>query len=372
MRVALVHDWLTGMRGGEKVLAELGRMFPRAPLHTLLRTTDELDPLILDRPIRTSWLHALPGVGRYYRHLLPILPGAIESMDVGAVDLVVSTNHCVAKAIRRDRAALHVCYCFSPMRYAWDLAGAYAQRLGLTGRALSAAGPWLRAWDRRTASRVDRFVAISQTIAERIRRCYGRESDIVYPPYDEAFFTPDPAVEREDFYLYVSALAPYKRADLVVEALTRLDRPVVVIGAGQLAAELAAKAGPRVKLLGWRSDEEIRDHYRRCRALVFPALEDFGIVPVEAQACGAPVIAYNAGGAVETVRDAAGDNPTGVLFEPQSVDGLIAAVERFEALGAETFSPPAMNRWARRFSRPAFAESFRSVLQRELASRRLI
>lgn len=372
MRVALVHDWLTGMRGGEKVLAELCKMFPQATLHTLIRTTDQLDPAIAGMRTRTSIFNALPGVGRYYRYLLPILPAGIESMNTSPAELIVSTNHCVAKGIGRRNAKFHLCYCFSPMRYAWDLAGAYAQRLGLGGKALQLAGPWLRAWDRRTASRVDHFVAISKTIQDRIRRCYGRESDIVYPPYDEQFFTPDESVPREDFYLYVSALAPYKRADLVVEALTRLDRPLVVIGTGQLRAELEAKAGPKVELLGWRSDEEIRDHYRRARGLIFPALEDFGIVPVEAEACGCPVIAYNAGGAVETVRDAGVPDPTGVLFEPQTVDGLIAAIERFEPLPPGTFDPAAMNRWARTFSRASFAESFGRVLHRRLAERKLI
>ncbi len=362
-RVVLVHDWLTGMRGGEKCLERLCRRWPDAPLYTLLHAPGQVSPAIEDRRIVTSFLQRLPGRERYYRYLLPLLPLAAR-WRLPACDLVVSLSHCVAKAAAPPPGVPHVCYCFTPMRYAWHLRDAYfgRSRLGrlpaqLAGRVLA----WLRHWDRATAERVTHFVAISRTIRDRIRECYGRDSTVIYPPVDTDYYTPA-AVRREDYYLVVSAFAPYKRIDLAVETCHRLRRNLVVIGTGQDERRLRALSGPGVTFLGWQPDAAIRDHLRRCRALLFPGEEDFGIVPVEAQACGAPVLAYGRGGAAETIIPPGGRaEPTGVLFEEQSIEGLAEALTWFEAHAGD-FDPTAARRQALHFHPRRFDEGFTQLL----------
>jgi glycosyltransferase involved in cell wall biosynthesis len=351
-RVVLVHDWLTGMRGGEKCLEVLCRRWPRAPLLTLLHRRGSVSAAIEARPIRRSFLRFFPGVGRYYRYLLPLLPLAAR-WPVPACDLVLSLSHCVAKAVCPPPGVPHLCYCFTPMRYAWHLRQAYFApgRAGLRDRWRDRLLAWLRDWDRRTADRVTHFVAISKTVQRRIAECYGRPSRVIYPPVDTDFYTPAP-VPRQDFYLVVSAFAPYKRVDLAVEACRKLGRLLVVIGSGQEEARLRRRAGPGVQFLGWQPDYVIRDKMRRCRAVLFPGEEDFGIVPVEAQACGTPVLAYGKGGATETVRT--GVQPTGLLFTDQSVDGLAEAILTFERT-EERYSPVAARRNAIRFRRQRFA-----------------
>ncbi len=356
-RVILVHDWLTGMRGGEKCLEVLCRRWPGAPLFTLLHRPGSVSRVIEGRRPRTSFLQRLPRVERYYRYLLPLMPAAVESWRLPRCDLVVSLSHCVAKAVRPPRGVPHVCYCFTPMRYAWHLRDAYlAGRVrGLRARAAERLLGLLRDWDRRTAARVSHFVAISQAVRRRIAECYGRPSTVLYPPVDTDFYAPAP-VPREDYYLVVSAFAPYKRLDLAVAACDRLRRPLVVIGTGQDEARLRALAGPTVRFLGWQPDAVIRDHLRRCRALLFPGEEDFGIVPVEAQACGAPVLAFGRGGATETILPpGTAAPPTGLFFGEQSVDALAAALADFEARAGE-FDPNAARRQALRFNRRRFAE----------------
>jgi len=363
-RVALVHDWLTGMRGGEKVLACICALLPKAELFTLIHRPGSCSPLIEAKAIRTSWLNDLPAVSRYYRHLLPLMPLAIERMDVSNCDLIVSTSHCVAKGVGGRRAGqAHVCYCFTPMRYVWDAAEHYHRRVGIRRLALRALGPYLRAWDRRSAGGVDLFLADSACVAGRIRRAYGRGAVVLYPPVDVDFFTPAD-VPREDFYLIVSALTPYKRSDQAIEAFARLARPLKIIGAGQRLRKLRRMAPRNVELLGWRDDETVRDHYRRCRGLVFPQLEDFGIVPLEAMACGAPVIAYGAGGAMETVLDAANPavtEPTGLLYRPQTPQALAAAVQRFERIEGR-FNRQQLRNWAEQFSKERFIEGFKQAV----------
>ena len=356
-RVVLVHDWLTGMRGGEKCLEPLARRWPSARLLTLLHRPGSVSAAIERLRIRPSVLNRLPGVGRYYRYLLPLMPFA-AGWKVADADLVVSLSHCVAKSARPPAGVPHVCYCFTPMRYAWHMKDAYFRRRGLKAAAVDRLLSAIREWDRRTAERVTHFVAISRTVRDRVRECYGRDSVVIYPPVDTDFYTPAP-VPREDFYLVVSALAPYKRFDLAVEACSRLGRRLVVIGSGQDAARLRAVAGPGVALLGWQPDEVIRDHLRRARALLFPGEEDFGIVPLEAQACGCPVIALGRGGATETVR-ALGEapDPTGVFFAEQTAEALIDAIERFER-DADRFDPRAARRQAVLFRKERFeAELF--------------
>lgn len=374
-RVALVHDWLTGMRGGEKVLLEICRLFPQADLLTLLHVQGSCDGLIENRTIRTSFLNRLPLVRHYYRHLLPWMPRAISRLDASRYDLIISTSHCVAKGVGSQRdGQLHVCYCFTPMRYIWAVEQDYRRSLGLSGLVLRALTPRLRAWDRRAADNVDLFLADSVCVADRIRHAYGRDSCVLYPSADVNYYTPS-AQAREDFYLVVSALGPYKRADLAVAAASSLGRPLKIIGTGPEMSKLKRQAGRNVEFLGWQNDTVLRDNYRRCRALLFPQLEDFGIVPLEASACGCPVIAYAGGGALETVRDAADSavaNPTGLLFSPQTADGLADAICRFESPQmCGRFDPAAMRQWAERFGSGAFAEGFKKAVEPLMAGRGL-
>jgi glycosyltransferase involved in cell wall biosynthesis len=351
-RVAIVHDWLTGMRGGEKCLEPLCRRWPQAKLFTLLHAKGAMSPTIEAMDIRTSFLQRVPSIEKRYRYFLPLMPVAAR-WPIRDVDLVVSLNHAVAKSAKAPAGVPHVSYCFTPMRYAWHMKDSYfGDRVkGLKARALDAFMGRMREWDRKTASRVTHFVAISETIRERIRECYGRESHVINPPVDTDFYTPDPTVKREDYYLVLSAFAPYKRFDLALEACNRTGKRLVVIGTGQDAARLKAMAGPNVEFLGWASDETIRDHLRRCRALLFPGLEDFGIVPVEANACGAPVIAFGQGGASETIVPLDKPNPTGVWFMEQNADALIAAMEQCERA---TFDPNAARKQSERFSKQIF------------------
>ncbi len=330
LRVALVHDWLTGMRGGEKCLDVLCQAFPDATLHTLIHRKGALSPTIERMNIRTSALQRIHGVHKHYRKLLPIMPAAARMWNVGDVDVVVSLSHCVAKAVRVPRGIPHISYCFTPMRYAWDGRESYLQswRNKPLKRAL-AAGLLnsLRDWDKRTAAGVTHFVAISQTIRDRIARSYERDSRIIEPPVETTFYTPDNS-PRSGAYLIVSALVPYKRIEQAIEACSRLNLPLDVIGEGPERAKLAANAGPTVRFLGWQSDEVIRDHYRQARALLFPGEEDFGIVPMEALATGCPVIALGRGGVAENV-----DDRVGRLYQDPTTEGLMSVISTWEADG---------------------------------------
>lgn len=386
MKLALVHDWLTGMRGGEKCLEAVCRRFPQAELYTLLHVPGSTSAAIENRPIHTSFLQRLPGAARHYRYLLPLMPRAIQQLKIPCdVDLVLSFSHAVAKAVRVPPGVPHVCYCFTPMRYAWHLRGEYFRHDGPQGplygfsgrlvrRPLAAARDALldrmRDWDRRTAQRVTHFVAISRTVQARIAECYGRESHVIYPPVDTDFYTPGD-VPREDFYLCVSALVPYKRIDLAIDACRHLGRRLVVIGRGPQQVALQRRAGRHAEFLGWQGDDVIRDHLRRCRALLFPGLEDFGIVPLEAQACGTPVIAYGRGGATETVLPAtAAQCGTGVLFPESSTASLAAAIRWLED-HLPQFSPSLARQQALRFSTPRYEQEMLAYLQQVVSTPRV-
>jgi glycosyltransferase involved in cell wall biosynthesis len=380
LKIALVHDWLTGMRGGEKCLAALCRRFPDAELFTLLHARGRTTPAIERMRITTSFLQRVPQIERHYRYWLPWMPRAIESLRLPTdVDLVVSFSHAVAKSIRSPAGVPHVCYCFTPMRYAWQLRGDYFNQRSTTafGRLAAALAPHrpatgflrdrlldrIRRWDRATADRVTHYVAISDTIARRIAECYQRPSVVIYPPVDTEFYTPGDE-PREAFYLCVSALVPYKKVSLAIEACQRLRRPLVVIGSGPEARRLARLAGPTARLLGWRSDAEIRDYMRRCRALLFPGQEDFGIVPVEAQACGAPVIAFGRGGATETIVPADERRVgTGVLFGSQTPEALADAITWFERHPHQV-SPALARRQACRFDADRYERELVAYLGR--------
>jgi glycosyltransferase involved in cell wall biosynthesis len=354
VRVALVHDWLTGMRGGERVLDELAGLFPDADLYTLVYVPGSTSERIERRRIVASPLSRLPGAARHYRKLLPLFPWAIERFALRGYDLVLSSSHAVAKGIRPPPGAVHVSYCFTPMRYVWDQADAYLGR-GWRRALATPLVEYLRRFDRRTSTpdRVHRFVAISTCVAERIRRHYGRDSTIVYPPVDLERLQPDGA-PPDDFYLLVGGFVPYKREDVAIEAFRRLGRPLVVAGDGPLRPALAAGAPPNVRFTGRIPDAELTRLYARCRALVYPQDEDFGIVAVEAQACGRPVLAFGRGGATDTVVPLGGGAaPTGVFFDAQTPDALAAAVQRFEA-AAGAFDARAIRRHAEGFGSERF------------------
>jgi len=356
VRVALVHDWLTGMRGGERCLEVFCELFPDADLYTLLHVRGSVSPLIERRRIITSFIQRLPDAARRYRAYLPLFPAAIRAFDLRGYDLVLSSSHAVAKGVRVPRGALHVCYCFTPMRYVWDLYEDYfgARAGALTRLAMPPLAAALRRWDRRTAAGVHHFVGISRFIADRIRRCYGRDADVIYPPVDVSRFRIED--RPDDFYLVVSALAPYKRVDLAVAAATRLGRRLLVVGTGPEERRLRAAAGPTVEFLGWRDDAQVAALYARGRALLFPSVEDFGITPLEAMAAGRPVIALGQGGALETVVPPGhAAPPTGLHFARQTVDDLVDAIHRFES-GAVRFDPKALRCHAATFDRPIFKE----------------
>jgi glycosyltransferase involved in cell wall biosynthesis len=365
MRVAVVHDWLTGMRGGERVLQEMLEVFPDAELFTLLHVPGTVAPLIEDRPVHTSFIQSLPAAATHYRWYLPLFPRAIEAFDFSGFDLVLSSSHCVAKGARTGRVP-HLCYCHTPMRYAWDQFDAYFGR-GAAGAPLRAvagvATRRLREWDRASAARVHRFVANSEHVRARIRAAYGRDASVLHPPVDVNRF--QPAAAREDFYLVVSALVPYKRVELAVRALAELGRPLVVVGSGPEEARLRALAGPSVRFAGWLPDDEVADLMGRCRALIMPGVEDFGIAPVEAQAAGAPVIALGQGGALETVAPRDEDpSGTGVFFREPTVAALREAVLRSERLD---FRADALRANAERFRPERFREGIAEAVEALLA-----
>lgn len=379
MKLAIIHDWLTGMRGGEKCLEIVCRRFPDARLYTLLRRRGATSPAIERMNITTSFLQRVPGITRLYRYFLPLMPRAVQQLRIPAdVDLVLSFNHAVAKGVRVAAGVPHVCYCFTPMRYAWHLRQEYfgesnaiaESRFKTLARTCKAPMAFarnrmldrVRQWDHDVAQRVTHFVAISRTISERIAQCYGRTSTLIYPPVDTDYYCPAD-VERQEFYLCVSALVPYKRIDLAVDACNRLGRKLIVIGEGPSKKKLQRRAGSTVHFLGWKSNEEIRDQLRRCRALLFPGIEDFGIVPLEAQACGAPVIALGRGGALETVIGADEHRVgTGLFFPEQTIDSFCQAIAGFEQQ-PHWFSTGLARRQAERFAADRYEQQLVRFLE---------
>jgi glycosyltransferase involved in cell wall biosynthesis len=359
VRVALVHDWLTGMRGGEKVLEGLCALYPDADVFTLLHNRGSVSPAIERHRITTSFVQHLPLAATKYRTYLPLFPLAIERFDLSRYDLVLSSSHCVAKSAIPPPHGRHLSYCFSPMRYAWDQFDAYfgPARVGRL-RSRWVYRPILERmarWDAATASRVDRFVAISRHVAGRIRRYYNREASIVYPPADTVFYHPDAHVPAAGHFLIVSALVPYKRIDVAIAGCARAGARLRIVGTGPERERLERSAGPGVEFLGGLTDEQIRDEYRRAAAVLMPGEEDFGIVPVEAQACGRPVVALARGGALETVVD----GETGVLFPEPSAASLAAALERVQRLRLD---PARVRAHAERFSRDRYLEDMRAIV----------
>ncbi|HUF23524.1 MAG TPA: glycosyltransferase [Vicinamibacterales bacterium] len=362
MRVAVVHDWLTGMRGGEKVLEAVFGLFPGAELYTLVHRRGSVSPVIEGRRVHRSIVDRLPLSASRYREYLPLFPFAVEQFGFDDVDLVISSSHCAAKSVVVPGRTAHVCYCHSPMRYAWDQFEAYfgQARVGRPASAgLRRVMAWLAQWDRATEGRVDRYVANSQYVAGRIGRYYNRVASVVYPPVQTDFFTPDAARPRTH-YLIVSALVPYKRVELAIDACRQLGRPLVVAGDGPDRARLERRADGSVTFTGAASDEEIRDLYRAAHAVLLPGEEDFGIVPVEAQACGTPVVALARGGALETVTDGA----TGVHVAEPTAEAFANGLARAEGINWDRATLRAN---AERFSAAAFATGFTAIVDDTLA-----
>jgi glycosyltransferase involved in cell wall biosynthesis len=367
-KVAIVHDWLTGMRGGEKVLEAICELYPEATIYTLVHVKGSVSEQIEEHRIHCSPVQRLPRAGELYRQYLPLFPAVIETFDLDGYDLVISSSHCAAKSVIRSGSATHVCYCHSPMRYAWDQFDSYfgpAQVGQFTSRLLRPVLAHLARWDAATADRVDRFLANSQYVAGRIRRYYNRGSTVVHPPVDTTFYRPSAAPPTQPFqpaFLIVSALVPYKRLDVAIAACRQLGTSLKIVGRGPEESRLRALSSGEVEFLGWRSNEEIRDLYREASAVLLPGTEDFGMAPVEAQACGTPVVALGQGGACETVQDGI----TGVLVGDDSVAAFADGLERVRSLKRD---PDVFRAQAERFSRAHFMTSFQQAVAEAIAER---
>lgn len=367
MKIAIVHEWLSTYAGSERVLEQMLTTYPSADLFALVDFVPQAERAFLrGKVVETSFVQNLPFARRRFRNYLPLMPLAVEQFDLSAYKLVISSSHAVAKGVLTGPDQLHISYVHSPIRYAWDLQHQYLKESGLTSGAKAWLAKWMlhkiRLWDVRTSMGVDHFVANSRFIARRIKKVYGRDADVIYPPVDvEAFTACD---NKDSYYLTASRMVPYKKMDLIVEAFAAMpDKRLVVVGDGPESQKIRAKAAPNVELLGYQSNERLKALLQNARAFVFAAEEDFGILPVEAQACGTPVIAYGKGGSLETVRSR--ESPTGVFFEQQTVSSLCEAVTTFEA-ALDNYTPYNCRRNAERFSVARFGTEFSSYVQRRL------
>lgn len=370
MKVAIVHDWLTLTGGAERVLEQILDLFPDADLFcTVCFLPEEDRGLIAGRSVTTSFIQKLPFARRVYRKYLPLMPIAVEQFDLSAYDLVLSSSHAVAKGVITGPDQVHLCYIYSPIRYAWDLQHAYLKEAGvrgLSGIMARAILHYMRIWDVRTSHGVDRFIAISQFIARRVRKAYGRTASVVYPPVDIARFRLH--AQKDDYYLTASRMVPYKRMPLIVEAFAKMpERRLVVIGDGPDMDLVRAAAGDNVEILGRQSDAAMTDYMSRAKAFLYAAEEDFGIVPLEAQACGTPVIAYGRGGSLETIRGHDDPGQTGVFFPEQSVDAIVAAVRH---LDTRSIRPEDCRTNAERFSTEAFRNGLMAAVDEAMAAHR--
>ncbi len=363
MNVAIVHDWYSTYAGSERVVEQMLKVVPDADLFALV---DFLAPgkrdFIGDRPVKTSFIQKLPGARKKFRRYLPLMPLAIEQLDVSGYDVILSSSHAIAKGVIIGPDQRHVCYMHSPMRYAWDLQHQYLAEeglIGLRGMVVRLILHYMRLWDQSSSSRVNTFVANSQYIARRIRNCYQRDAQVIYPPVDVDAFSL--CQNKDNFYLAASRLVPYKRMPLIAEAFTAMpDRKLVIVGSGSDLAKVKAAAGPNVEVMGYQSDAVLADLMRRARGFVFAAEEDFGIAPVEAMACGTPVIAYGRGGATESVID----GETGLFFQQQTTTAIIEAVGRFEN-SRDQFVPEVIRRRAEYFRPERFRTQLAAVLRQE-------
>ena len=369
-QVAIVHDWLVNAGGGELVLDAMLEVFPSAQVFSLIDQRPAGGTAPRATNVRTTWLQHVPGIATRYRSFLPLMPLAMRSLDVSAFDIVLCNSHAIAKGVTTHAGQLHLCYCLSPMRYAWDLRDQYLRESGndrgIRGVLARAMLERMRRWDERNTKRVRAFATLSHYIADRIERAYHRRSDIIYPPVDTAYFTPAiPAMRNAESYVTASRFVPYKRLDMIAQAFSLLpDRKLIIVGDGPGAKKVRAAAGSNVMLVGRESRERVRERLRGARAFLFAAEEDFGIAPVEAQACGTPVIAYGRGGVLETVRGLDSPEPTGVFYAEQTAASLADAIRRFEAL-ERPISPGACRDSALRFRAELFRDGLRAFVERE-------
>ncbi len=366
MKIAIVCDWLVTMGGAEQVLKNLLECYPNADLFAVVDFFDETKraEILKHKHAQTTYIQRFPFAEKYYRQYLPFMPMAIEQLDVSAYDLVISSSHAVAKGVLTGPDQIHISYVHSPMRYAWDLQHQYLRESGLTSGVKSMIARCIlhkmRLWDLRTANGVDKFIANSNFIAKRIWKTYRRESDVIYPPVDTTQFTP--GTTKEDYYMTASRMVPYKKMDLIVESFTHMpDKKLIVIGDGPDKAKIMAKAGKNIEFLGYRPAQELAQYLQKAKAFVFAAEEDFGIMPVEAQACGTPVIAYGKGGCLESINGLDSSNPTGIFFPEQSTKALTQAVKEFEA-SQEKFTPENCVANAARFSNTAFQAQIKQYI----------
>jgi glycosyltransferase involved in cell wall biosynthesis len=374
LRIALVHYWLVQRRGGERVFEVLAEMFPQADIFTLVLDRESLSPVLQSRRIMSSFLQKVPGAARHYQKLLPLFPLALEQFKLDDYDLILSSESGPAKGVLTRPHTCHICYCHTPLRYVWDMYHHYrtAAPGGALGRALYAlVANYVRQWDYAAAARVDYFVASSRNGAARVRKYYRREAEVIYPPVEVGSFSV--AHDHDDFYLVVSPLVLYKRVGLAIAACNLMKRRLVVIGEGEESKALQNEAGPTITFLGYQPDEIVRDHYRRCRAFLFPGEEDIGLTPIEAQASGRPVIAYGCGGALETVEGFfVGEPPrpetaTGVFFGQQSVESLVEAMQVFETVESR-FSPVFIRAHAQRFDVSRFKKGMAEFVCEKVAA----
>jgi len=362
LRVAIIHYWLVGMRGGEKVLEEICALFPQAEIFTHVLDPEAISPALRQHQIHTTFINGLPGARKHYQKYLPLMPMALEELDLRGFDLVISSESGPAKGVITPPNCLHICYCHSPMRYLWNMYHGYKAEAGALTRLLMVPlCHYLRQWDQLSSGRVDHFLANSTAVQARINKYYRRQAVVIHPPVDTESFTITTG-ELGDYYLVCGQLVGYKRVDLAVEACNRNGRPLVIIGGGEMLKKLKAKAAANIRFLGPQSFEVLREHYQHCRALLFPGEEDFGIVPLEAMACGRPVIAYGKGGVLDTVRDGV----TGILFPEQSVESLLAAINDYESR-PEAFAPDTIRAHAQHFSKEVFRQRLREVIGSALA-----
>jgi glycosyltransferase involved in cell wall biosynthesis len=366
VRIAVVHHWFVTRGGGERVAECIAALFPSAELFTLVAGPAGLPESLLGRELHTSFLQRLPLVQTHHRHYLPLYPAATERLDLRGFDLVLSSDSGPVKGVRLDPGAIHICYCHSPMRYLWDGYEQYRDAMsGLTRAAFAATAPRVRRWDLAAAQRVTHFLANSRYVADRIQRCYGRESRVLHPPIDLHRAAAVEGLTPAEHYLCAGRLVPYKRTDILIAACRRLGRHLRIAGAGPELARLRRLAAndPAIEFLGELTTPDLWAEYARCRALLFAADEDFGMVPLEAQACGRPVLAYGAGGSLETVRGRADEpHPTGAFFAEQSAASASSAIEAWELTGEPSFKPQDARDWAATFATPIFLERYRSFI----------
>lgn len=365
LKIAIVHDYLNQMGGAERVVAVLHKMFPEAPIYTTIVDRNKLLPELQDAVIHTTWMQRIPGILNKFKLYFWLYPFSIRSINVKSYDLILSSSSAYAKGVRKGRQSLHVCYCYTPMRFVWDF-DTYMESIQVP-RLVKRIAKWLiyplKRWDKKNSEHVDRLIAISTIVKERIKQCYGVNAPIIFPPVEVSRFSVKEG-EPEDYFLVVSRLVSYKKIDLAIEACTQSGKRLIVIGDGPDRQRLEQLAGDTITFLGRKSDEDVVRYMQNCKALIFPGIEDFGITPLEANACGRPIIAYYGGGALDTIIA----EQTGLYFEEQSINSLVNTINRFDQYD---WDPQYIRQHAEQFSEHIFIERMQSIIESSLKSREI-